>query len=170
MDLADIKVPIEEVRAYLLAKYDARFTLHPRLFEETVASVFRTLGYAADVTAYSHDGGIDVILRKSREVIGVQVKRYKNRIKVEQINSLAGALLRSDITKGMFVTTSSFQSGAPAAASEFEKRGYQIELIDAARFFDALKLARRRPFSNFDEFLAEHPLSRLPTIKGGSLY
>jgi restriction system protein len=54
------------------------------MFEETVASVFRSLGYDATVTAYSGDGGIDVILHKGEERIGVQVKRYRNSISVEQ--------------------------------------------------------------------------------------
>jgi hypothetical protein len=41
MDLTDISTPLEEVRQYLVAKYEARFGIHPRLLELTVASVFK---------------------------------------------------------------------------------------------------------------------------------
>src|SRR5215471_4535240 len=48
LDLTDISTPIQEVRSYLAVKYEQRFTMHPRLFEETIASVFRDLGYEAE--------------------------------------------------------------------------------------------------------------------------
>ena len=97
-----------------MAKSNARFTIQPRLFEETVASVFRTLGYRAVVTSYSGDDGIDVILENdSGTFLGVQVKRYQDRIKVSQIRELLGALVINGMTRGIFITTSDFQSGAP---------------------------------------------------------
>jgi len=55
----------------------------------TVASVFRDCGFHARVTSYSGDGGIEVILERGDETIGVQVKRYKSAIDAEQIRSLA---------------------------------------------------------------------------------
>jgi len=36
--------------------------VNPRVFEETVASVFRDLGYHTRITGYSHDDGIDVVM------------------------------------------------------------------------------------------------------------
>lgn len=60
--LSNIDTPLDQVRKYLIRHFDARHTLHPRLFEETVASVFRDFGYDTTVTAYSNDGGIDVVL------------------------------------------------------------------------------------------------------------
>ena len=44
LDLNNIDVPVAEVRSYLAAKYEGRFVLHPRKFEETVASVFADFG------------------------------------------------------------------------------------------------------------------------------
>lgn len=143
LDLTDISTPLEEVRKFLIAKYKARFDLHPRLFEETVASVFRGLGYYSRVTAYSGDGGIDVILEgQDNKEIGVQVKRYRSSICVEQIRSFAGALLIEGYTKGIFITTSHFQSGAGRVAARAALKGIQIELIDADKFFDALKITQ----------------------------
>ncbi|MER8942889.1 restriction endonuclease [Mesorhizobium sp. M0915] len=142
LDLSDQTTPLQQVRDYLAARYEARFEVHPRLFEETVASVFRSLGFDAVVTAYSGDDGIDTILEKDGRQIGVQVKRYKDRIAVEQIRSLAGALVLGGMTQGIFVTTSSYQSGAVSTAARYETIGYRIHLVDAGRFYDALSLAQ----------------------------
>lgn len=42
---------------------------------------------------------------KGNKTIGVQVKRYKNSIRVSQIREFAGALIENDMTKGIFITT-----------------------------------------------------------------
>jgi hypothetical protein len=46
LDLSDLRQPLDEVRSYLAAKYDERFRIHPRLFEQVVGSVFNNLGRA----------------------------------------------------------------------------------------------------------------------------
>ncbi len=141
----NINAGLEETRRYLTAKYDDRFRIDPRLFEVVVGSVFADLGYKALVTAYSGDGGIDVVLSAGDGTeVGVQVKRYKNSITVEQLRALTGALVVGGYTKGIFVTTSTFQSGAEATASLSGLRGFPIELYDAKRFYDALKIAQVR--------------------------
>jgi hypothetical protein len=38
LDLSDIAVPIAEVSRYLVAKYEDRFRLHPKLYEDLVGS------------------------------------------------------------------------------------------------------------------------------------
>lgn len=145
LDLTDIAVPVSELRNYLLVKFESRFHLHPRLFEETVASIFRDIGYIARVTSYSRDNGIDVYLDGPDDsLIGVQVKRWKGSIKIEQIHALAGALIRNKCTEGVFVTTSSFQRGANREAHLFGSEvGLPIELIDSKRLYDALRLTTR---------------------------
>ncbi len=143
LDLDDISLPLDDVSQYLLAKYEDRFSMHPRLFEEIVASAFRDAGYYARTTEYQNDGGIDVVLDgKGNKTIGVQVKRYKNSIKVSQIREFAGALIENDMTKGIFVTTSKFQGGAYQSISNFKERGIGIELMDSDRFYDALQIMR----------------------------
>jgi restriction system protein len=164
LDLSDISTPINEVRSYLAAKYESRFTLHPKLFEETVASVFGNLGYTAEATAYSRDDGIDVILKRADETIGIQVKRYKDAIEVEQIRSLAGALLLNGFTRGIFVTTSTFQRGGKGTTEKFRSRGYEIELFDAQRFYEALKIAQREMYDSFAEFPVADCLNKLVEI------
>jgi len=158
LDLTHVEIPLAEVRNYLAAKYDRRFTMAPRLFEDVVESVFKDIGYDVAVTGYyaggagRGDDGIDVLLRGSDgDEIGVQVKRYRNAIKVEQIRALAGALVLTGRTKGIFVTTSRFQKGATATTKRLDSRGYQIELIDAARFYNILKLAQMSAQEELEE-------------------
>lgn len=143
LSLTDVETPITEIRNHLRHRYDDRHCIHPRIFEETVASVFRDLGYDAYATAYSNDGGIDVVLKASTgESIGVQVKRHQRRIQVEQIRSFLGALILGGFNKGIFVSTSPFQRGAVSAARESVKRNTPIELVDPDRFFDMLGIAQ----------------------------
>ncbi|MDN7178580.1 restriction endonuclease [Caballeronia sp. SEWSISQ10-4 2] len=150
LDLTDVEQPLQDIRDYLTIRYEKRFELHPRLFEETVASVFRDCGFHARVTSYSGDGGIDVILERGDETIGVQVKRYKNAINAEQIRSLAGALLIGGYTKGVFVTTSRYQRGGVRVSELATARGMPIELLDAPRFLGELKIAQRSAFAARD--------------------
>jgi restriction system protein len=78
-----------------------------------VGSVFADLGFESIVTGYQNDGGIDVILKdRMGSTIGVQVKRYRNRIDVRSIRELAGALLAGGMTRGIFVTTSDYTAGS----------------------------------------------------------
>lgn len=143
LDLTDIHTPIKDVRSYLMRRFEARQSLHPRLYEQTVASVFRDHGFLADVTAYSNDGGVDIVMIGNQgQRIGVQVKRHSRSIEVEQIRSFLGALILGGYTKGIFVSTTKFQRGAVAAASDSSRNHVPIELIDADRFFDMLRIAQ----------------------------
>jgi len=152
LDLHDASLPINEIRTYLAAKYESRFIINPRLFEETVASVFHDLGYHTLTTAYSGDGGIDVILYDNKgSLIGIQVKRYKDKIEAEQIRSLVGAMVLGGYTKGMFITTSEFQKGAINAAKLSDSKGIAIELLNGEDFFSALKIAQKNTYALDDE-------------------
>lgn len=153
LDVSYGDAPIQEVRDYLIGRYDERFKVHPRKLEEVVASVFRDLGYQTILTNYSGDDGVDVFMTKGTDIVGVQVKRYKAAIGVEQIRELAGALLLNDLTKGVFVTTSSFQSGAESTAARFAMRGMPIELIDADRFYGTLEIAQTEHYQSADDDL-----------------
>lgn len=153
MDLNDIETPLCEIEQYLLAKYAHRFDLHPRLFEQVVGDVFKNIGYQTEVTSYSNDGGIDVILYKGHSRVGVQVKRHKDFIKVGQIRELIGALIEKDMTQGVFVTTSDFQRGVNKLKTTYEKKGYAISLVNGTQFYDALKISSRTKYNNYNDFL-----------------
>lgn len=165
LEVGNLKTPIEEVSKFLIAKYESRFSVNPRLFEEVVGSVFKNMGYHVHVTGYSNDGGIDVVLNNSSEKpIGIQVKRYKNKIKVEQIRSFAGALLLNGINKGVFVTTSDYQPGALDAAKSFTAKTLPITLMNSNKFYDALKISQKSSFNpeRIIEMIKQNKIKDLP--------
>jgi restriction system protein len=153
LDPCDISVPLEEIRTYLLARYNSRFGLDPRRFEEIVASVMSDFGYRVRVTSYGSDNGIDIVALDGPDdaMIGVQVKRYANKIEAEQIRSFAGALMLGGLTKGIFVTTSDYRRGAVKTAERLSRRGTPVELWNADQFYDRLRLTQSAPFSSAEE-------------------
>lgn len=98
--------PLSEIRQYLAARYDARFHIDPRRFEDVVVSVYRDLGYDVEATGKTGDGGVDAVLRRNGSAVGVQVKRVHGRVEAEAIRSFAGALYLKGMLRGVFVTTS----------------------------------------------------------------
>lgn len=149
-DPADITIPAEEVRQYLVIKYESRFNVHPRRFEEVVASVFSNHGFRSEVTSYSRDGGIDVILRDAFDrPIAIQVKRRKGVIKVASIRELLGAMVLKGFTKGAFVTTFTFQAGGSEVVRAAVARGLDLELIDGTKFLSCLRIAQLSDFLQY---------------------
>lgn len=171
-DVGAVDAPLRDLRCYLVAKYEARFNVNPRVFEDAVASVFRDLGYRSRVTAYSGDDGVDVILDgPSDTIVGVQVKRYRDVIAVEELRALVGALVIGGMTSGVFVTTSTFTSGAARTIDMAAAHGVKVELYDAPRFYDALKIAQRAAYQSGDELGAPFsqylPLLRSTVVEAG---
>jgi restriction system protein len=152
LDLADLTLPIDELSRYLLVHYEDRLQCHPRKYEEVVAGVFADLGYSTRVTSYSSDDGIDVfVFDGSDTTVGVQVKRYKGKISVEQIRSFAGALCLNGLTTGIFVTTSQFTTDAKNTAARYGQLGTRVHLWDADRFYDQLRVAKSSRFRSADD-------------------
>lgn len=167
LDLRDISVPLEEVERTLIAKRRKRFEINPYVLEQVVADVFRADGFRAMVTGRSTDGGVDIILTDNDIQIGVQVKRWKNAVKAEQIRALVGALVLRGITEGVFVTTSRFQAGARSTVREYESKGFAIELYDGERFLEALELRKRPAYQSLDDFPFESWMKRLELQPSG---
>lgn len=158
LDITDDTVPIDDVRRYLIARAKSGKVLHPKLLEETVASVFRSIGFQARVTAYSGDEGIDVILDGPEgKTIGVQVKRYQDKIKADHIRSFVGALILEGHCGGIFVTTSDFQRGSYVAADKASVMGLPVSLITGKKFEQALRLTNMASFNGYN--LDEPPFS-----------
>jgi len=160
-DVADQTVPLDQIRAYLMGRYDARFEIHPGIFEDVVASVYSDRGYRTRVTGRSGDGGVDVIL-DGPNTIAVQVKRKQGKIEAEQIRAFYGALVLKGYTEGIFVSTSSYRAGAKEAAAKFADHGVRIELVDAPRFYEALGIAQRQRYATLRDRSA--PFANAPLI------
>jgi restriction system protein len=161
-DTVDIRIPADEVRQYLAVKYESRFNVNPRRFEEVVSSVFASHGFRSHLTSYSADGGVDVILRDAvGRSIAVQVKRYKDVIEVASIRELLGAMVLNGFTKGAFVTTSTFQAGGREVVNAASARGLTLDLIDGQRFLSSLRIAQVKDFMRYPRLLHDDVLSSL---------
>jgi restriction system protein len=84
-------------------------------FEEFTAVLLRALGYQARVTAYSQDGGIDVIAHRDPlgvepPQIKVQCKHLTGSVGAPDVQQLAGTLGQHDL--GLFVTLGTYTRDA----------------------------------------------------------
>lgn len=106
---------------------------NPYFFEKLVLDLFKKMGYGdCEGTQKSRDGGIDGIINQDKlgiDKIYIQAKRYQdnNIIREPQIRNFIGAM-SGDVSKGIFVTTSSFDSLAIKKAQE--DRNHKIILIN----------------------------------------
>ncbi|MBZ0122591.1 MAG: restriction endonuclease [Roseovarius sp.] len=109
----------------------------PRFFEEVIVTLLIKMGYgygqaSGTVLGGAGDDGVDGVINLDPlgvDQVYVQAKRYgvENTIGSGPIRDFYGALGLKDVTKGIFVTTSSFSPNARATA---EKLGARIVLID----------------------------------------
>lgn len=116
----------------------------PYRFEQIVIDVLVAMGYggsreeAARVTQRSNDGGIDGIINEDRlglEVIYVQAKRYKGNVGRVDVQNFVGALAGKQAHKGIFITTSGFNSNAIEYAVAVPQK---VILIDGGRLTDLM--------------------------------
>lgn len=109
------------------------YNLEPCEFEEFVADVFRGIGFNAEVTQKTHDGGKDIVA--TFEMGGVlyttyfECNRYSpdRPVGVEIVRELYAVMEMERVDKGVIVTTSHFTRGAVAEAQRLNGR---IRLID----------------------------------------
>ena len=84
----------------------------------------------------SHDGGIDGEIKEDRlglDVVYIQAKRWASVVTRPEIQKFHGALAGRKARKGVFITTSSFSSGAIEFARTVD---YRIVLIDGQQLAD----------------------------------
>lgn len=108
----------------------------PTFFEQLVLDVLVAMGYggaregAALHQGKSNDEGIDGAIKQDPlglDLILVQAKRYKqeNLIDRDRIQAFIGSMAGQGVTKGIFITTSGFNSNA----KEFVLRGSQAKVV-----------------------------------------
>ncbi|MCL1973133.1 MAG: restriction endonuclease [Endomicrobia bacterium] len=94
----------------------------PVHFERIVLGLMISMGYggnrsdAAQMTKKSHDGGIDGIINEDKlglDKIYLQAKRYTDgKVNSKEMQYFVGALKNNQSNKGIFITTSEFDSKA----------------------------------------------------------
>ncbi len=125
-----------EVKTELLEKLKE---IDPYYFEKVILILLKKMGYGDFIeTSKSGDGGIDGIINEDKlglEKIYTQAKRYnENKVREKDIRNFIGAM-SGDTSKGVFITTSTFDDSAIKKAQEAH---HSIILIDGAKLVDLM--------------------------------
>lgn len=108
--------------------------IDPYYFEKVILILLKRMGYGDfEETPKSNDGGIDGVINEDKlglDKIYIQAKRYdQSKVREKDIRNFIGAM-SGDTTKGIFVTTSTFDKGAVEKAKSAH---HTIVLIDGER-------------------------------------
>lgn len=114
-------------------------SIDPYYFEKVILILLKKMGYGDFIeTSKSGDGGIDGIINEDKlglSKIYIQAKRYgESSVRETEIRNFIGAM-SGDTSKGVFVTTSSFHTGAVKKANDAH---HSIILIDGFKLVDLM--------------------------------
>ena len=126
----------KDAKIQLLEKFKE---IDPYYFEKVILMMLQKMGYGEfEETPKSGDGGIDGIINQDQlglERIYIQAKRFsENKVREKDIRNFIGAM-SGDTSKGIFVTTSSFDAGALSKANDAH---HKIILIDGSQLVDLM--------------------------------
>jgi len=103
--------------------------IEPYDFEKLLAQLFSKMGYAVEETQYSHDRGIDLIIRIVHFGLShswiVQAKRYLEPVGVKAVREYSSLRYRDRVDGVIIVATSSFTREGQDEAAE-----HNVKLID----------------------------------------
>lgn len=101
----------------------------PYEFERLLGQLFRKMGYIVEETQFSHDRGIDLIIKIAHFGLShtwiVQAKRYTESVGVKAIREYSSLRYRDRVDGVIIATTSNFTKEAQEEASE-----HNVKLID----------------------------------------
>lgn len=104
-------------------------------FEKMVGEAFRKQGFTVQETDKGPDGGVDLVLRKGREVFLVQCKQWRaSKVGVQVVRELYGVMSVQGATGGFVVTSGTYTSDAWKFA-----KGTNLQLIDGKRLIQWFK-------------------------------
>ncbi len=114
--------------------------VEPIKFEKIVLILMEKMNYGVgSMTKISHDGGIDGIVYEDElglEKIYLQAKRYtENKVTEKDMIHFIGALSRSKVNKGVFITTSNYFDSAIKAAHDAREN---IKLINGEKLVELM--------------------------------
>lgn len=136
-----IEDSIEEINSSLADELlDTILDKDPRFFEDLIVDLLVKMGYGQGrATQYVSDSGIDGIITTDAlgfDPIYTQAKRYAkdHRVGRPELQAFAGAL--GNVARGVFITTSSFNSSAVDFASRYPHA--TIVLIDGQKLSELM--------------------------------
>lgn len=138
-----LQAAYEEMQNHVAADIlDRLRAVDPLRFEGIVLEVLTAMGYGgsdperATLTAYSHDGGLDGVIKEDPlglDRVVVQAKRHTSAVDVKHIREFAGSLDEHGTNKGVFFTTDRFTGPAQEYVKSIKKRIILIDGPELAR-------------------------------------
>ncbi|MEH7482441.1 restriction endonuclease [Neobacillus drentensis] len=131
-----VEEKVEEIENNLVIDLiDKLKQAHWRRLETIVVELMTAMGYGdGQVTEKTNDGGLDGIIKEDKlglDNIYIQAKKWENSVGRPEVMSFSGALDAKGARKGIFITTSTFTSGAREYVERLETK--KIILIDGKR-------------------------------------
>lgn len=108
-------------------------------FEEFVAGLFRARRWEVLFTRREGDGGVDLIVKKKRDIGYIQCKQWRGQVGVEIVRSLYGVMAANCVRRGYVVTTGEFTPEAERFA-----RSVGVHLIGGAALVRHLRTVQRQ--------------------------
>ena len=109
-----------------------------RTFEEFLVTVFRRLGYRAELTPYTGDFGADLVVIRGGVREAVQAKRSSRAVGVKAVQEVATARRYYNCQEALVVTNRSFTVAAQRLA-----RANDVELWDRGELIEKLIASHR---------------------------
>lgn len=81
-------------------------------FEQFLYFKFRKQGYKVKTTPVSGDYGADLVVKKRREIMVIQAKRYQRDVGIAAVQEVIGSIAYYNASKGMVITNSFFTPNA----------------------------------------------------------
>jgi len=162
-DLSSIPhpAPLEEIGRYLAAKWsDDVSAVTPWQFEDVATSVLAPEGWEIRATARTRDGGIDAVFEgPTGQLACLEAKHWRGKVGVKELRAFLGAmfgLAQQRSHDGNMIGLFACTSEATADAREFvdltQVTPYRIELYDAQRFLDALRLRMSPAYRSYEHW------------------
>lgn len=146
-DIAHQEAPLAALREYVTKHPNQMRDIDPTSFERLVAAVFRDFQHAEVVhTGRSHDGGIDLLLVLTDNVMPIQVKRRVtpgSSEGVRTVRELFGVMFRDGYRNAAVVSSADrFSTSAKREVDQVIASGRcdRFDLVDFGRFRDLLNL------------------------------
>jgi len=109
----------------------------PHDFENLIAYLFGQMGYKAEVTQQSRDGGVDIELRMEHFGLShrwlLQAKRYTGAVGVKEVREYSSLRYRDNVDGVIIVTTAGF-----TREGEKEAAKHNVKLIGGALLIEML--------------------------------
>lgn len=135
----------DKVFAYLAEHPEELYNCTPREFEKFMAQLYNKLGYKAELTKATRDGGKDIILRKP-DILGdmvfyVECKQHneRNKVGIDIIQRFTGVIEMDKVNGGIIATTSFFSKDAKDWIIE-KDLNYKIQMHDFNTIQKMLKM------------------------------